>query len=547
MLFEKYYEQIDSCHVNTCPDRAYYVPNSTACDIYMEESDRVTMLSDDNWCFRTYQSPYVVEEFFSQNYKLKNFDIIPVPSCWQTMGYDKNQYGNIEYMIPFNPPYVPDENLCGAYVKYFDMDDKKLSMKNYLNFEGVDSCYYVWINGKFVGFSSVSHSTSEFDVSDFLVKGINKLAVLVLKWCVGTYFEGQDKLRMSGIFRDVYIMSRPENHIRDFYIKTKDNNIQIFTDWNGTSTNTDVKLLDPYGNLIETKTLIEALTFNVKNPILWNAEKPLQYEIQFVNDYECICQKVGIKTFEVKGKVFYVNGANIKLKGVNRHDSDPFTGYSISREQLLTDLCLMKQHNINAIRTSHYPNSPWATRYFSELGFYVINESDIETHGATIYYNDMEDHDNYAPNSPFQQEYNFGILTRDPKFLDIYLDRTKKNVERDKNNACVIMWSLGNEAGYGINLEKSAAWIKSYDKDMLVHYEGSIHQKKGHHNDVSNLDVYSRMYMSVDMTEEVLNQPWLNKPFMQAEFLHAMGNGPGGTEDYFEQIYRNDCYLGGFV
>lgn len=550
MLFEKYYEKTDRLHVNTCPNRSYYVPCSAGCVTqYMEDSDRVTMLSGEDWRFRTYDNPYVVEPFFEDNFYPEDFDIIPVPSCWQMLGYDRHQYTNVNYPFPYDPPYVPDENLSGAYIKYFIMDEDQLSMKNYLNFEGVDSCYYVWVNGKFVGFSQVSHSTSEFDISDYVVEGENKLAVLVLKWCAGSYLEDQDKLRMSGIFRDVYILSRPENHIRDFYVKTdldaeyKNATITIDAQWNGREQDASVTLYDPDDNEVTSAKIVEGkAVMEVKDAVLWNAESPNQYTAVISTDEETIEQKIGIRKFEIKGQLLLVNGVKIKIKGTNRHDSDPYTGYTISREQLLKDLALMKQHNINAIRTSHYPNAPWATQYYSQFGFYCIDESDIESHGSAAIYGGGNEYD-YT--KEFCLDHTFGALAHDPRFAEAILDRVQRNVTRDKNNACVLFWSLGNESGYGPNFEKAAAWIKSFDKDMLVHYESSIYQMEGYHNDVSNIDVFSRMYAPVDAID--IYEKNIQKPFIQCEFVHSMGNGPGDIEDYFEKLYTHDNFAGGFI
>lgn len=550
MLFEKFYENLDTIHVNTCPNRSYYVPCSSGFSTeFMEESDRVTMLSDDNWKFRLYENPYVVEPFFEEDFCPCDFDVIPVPSCWQILGYDRHQYTNVCYPFPYDPPFVPDENLSGAYVKYFDMDENQAAMKNYLNFEGVDSCFYVWVNGSFVGYSQVSHSTSEFDISDFVREGENKLAVLVLKWCSGSYLEDQDKLRMSGIFRDVYIISRPKDHIRDYYVKTvldseyKNARISISAQWHGEEKDAVVTLYDPMENKVaEGKLAGGKVTFEIENALLWNAENPVQYTAIITTADETIEQKIGIRKFEIQGNLFLVNGIKVKLKGTNRHDSDPYTGFTISREQLLTDLALMKQNNINAIRTSHYPNAPWATQYYSEYGFYVIDESDIETHGTVTIYGGGHDF-GYMQETCTDRTY--GSICHDPRFETSMVDRIQRNVMRDKNNACVIFWSMGNESGYGPNMEKAAAWIKSYDKDLLVHYESSIYQMEGYKNDLSNIDVYSRMYAPVEAVDFYMET--LKKPFIQCEFVHAMGNGPGDIEDYFEQIYKYDGFAGGFI
>ncbi len=552
MNFKPYYEQLENIHVNVLPNRSYYVPSSVEypCDI-MEDSENVTMLSDNDWLFKLYENPFVVEKFFDEEFEEgENYDRIPVPSCWQILGYDQHAYQNVRLPYPYDPPYVPNENPSGAYIKYFYMTEEQVAKKNYLNFEGVDSCYYVWVNGEFVGYSQVSHSTSEFDISDFLREGENKLSVLVLKWCSGSYLEDQDKLRMSGIFRDTYIITRSENHIRDFYVKTpltndyKDAKINLCAEWNGTAKQATVTLLDPNEQVMETKELADGkVSFDVPNATLWNAENPQQYTLIIATDDESIVQKVGVRAFEVKGNLFLVNGVKVKFKGVNRHDSDPFTGYVIDRGQLLSDLSIMKQNNVNAIRTSHYPNAPWATQLYSELGFYVINESDIETHGTITIYGGGHV---YSYDSEFKEDKTFGALCHDVRYEESFVDRIRRNVQRDKNNACVVMWSLGNESGYGPNMEKAAAWIKEFDKEMLVHYESSIYQLIGYNNDISNIDVYSRMYAPTEAIEEYMNGG-IDIPFVQCEFVHAMGNGPGDIEDYMEQMYKYDGFCGGFV
>ncbi|MEG1427413.1 MAG: glycoside hydrolase family 2 TIM barrel-domain containing protein, partial [Oscillospiraceae bacterium] len=390
MKLDRYFEDPQTLHIGTMENRSYYVPKAPGCGCsQMEDSSRVTMLSSDEWKFKFFPSPYDVEEnFFAEDFCPQSFDTIPVPSCWQMLGYDHHQYANVQYPFPFDPPYVPSENPAGAYIRYFDLDGHQLGMKNYLNFEGVDSCFYVWVNGKFVGYSQVSHSTSEFDISDFLQEGENKLAVLVLKWCDGSYLEDQDKLRMTGIFRDVYVLSRPVSHVRDFYVKTvldapyKNAEVTVSAQWNGEAIDTDVVLFAPCGKELARKKLVDgSLCFTVEDALLWNAETPYQYTLLIETAEEAIEQKVGIRAFEVKDGIFYVNGVNAKFKGTNRHDSDPFTGYTISREQLLADLALMKQHNINSVRTAHYPNDPRFYELCDIYGLFVMAETDVESHG----------------------------------------------------------------------------------------------------------------------------------------------------------------------
>jgi beta-galactosidase len=402
----------------------------------------------------------------------------------------------------------------------------------------VDSCFYVWVNKKFAGYSQVSHSTSEFDITELMTEGENTIYVLVLKWCDGTYLEDQDKFRMSGIFRDVYILLRPENMIRDFTITTKLNEtydqaeITVDFELHG---NPEIvcTLLDAMGNVLNTSFVNSGkFTCQVENPITWNAESPYQYQMTFASKDEVITQKIGIRQIEVKNGIVYLNNKKIKFKGVNRHDSSPYTGAAISKEHARNDLRLMKEHNVNAIRTSHYPASPWFLEMCDEFGFYVIGESDLETHGCgDLFYREYED--------------GMSLIAKDPRFKDAIVDRIQRNVIRDKNRTSVLIWSLGNESGYGENLVEAGRWIKAYDPTRLLHYESNtINNDKF---DTSMLDVASRMYASTEWAKEYCENPDHKKPFIQCEFCHAMGNGPGDLEDNIKQIYQYDNYCGGFI
>ena len=548
----KYYEDPAVLHVGTEENRAYFIPFGSEADALEGErtlSDRMIQLSGD-WRFRFYESLLDADEFYRPGYDTEGYDLIPVPSCWQILGYDRHQYTNVRYPFPYDPPYVPEENPCGAYLRDFELTNGQCEMRSFLNFEGVDSCFYVWINGQEVGYSQVAHSTSEFEVTKYLRPGRNTIAVLVLKWCDGSYLEDQDKLRMSGIFRDVYLLSRPRAHIRDYTVSTalddqyRDATVTIDFDYNGGDVATACSLIAPDGTILETKDVTGGkVTFAVKDALTWNAETPWLYVALIKCADEVIAQEVGISRIEVKDKTILFNGVKIKLKGVNRHDSDPFTGYTISPEQLCVDLALMKQHNVNAIRTSHYPNAPWATQLYTRLGFYVIDEADIEIHGTVTIYGGGHEYDYF---SDICKDYTYGALCHDPRFEAAIVDRVQRCVVRDKNNAGVLMWSMGNESGYGPNLEKAAAWVKSYDKSRLLHYESSIYQMEGYKNDLSNIDVFSRMYAPTEAVEKYVGG-LIDKPFIQCEFTHAMGNGPGDLEDYFEQIYKYDQFAGGFV
>jgi beta-galactosidase len=538
MQLTKYFEDTKNLHVGTMPNRAYYVP------YYNNENatPRVQLLNG-NWKFKYYPNRFEVEEgFFQPDFDSTGFDSIPVPSCWQNHGYDRHQYTNVNYPFPYDLPYVPEQNNpCGCYVHNFQITTEQLEQRNYLNFEGVDSCYYFWVNGAFVGFSQVSHSTSEFDISKYLKEGSNTLAVLVMKWCTGSYYEDQDKFRMSGIFRDVYLLTRPKEHLRDYFVKTNLTEdcskavISVQVEYLDKLVATEATLFDCSGNPIDTKAINGNIVhFNVENPCLWNAETPYLYNLVLSTKEERINQKVGLRKVEIKDSIILLNNTPIKFKGVNRHDSDPVTGYTISKEQALKDLSLMKQHNVNAIRTSHYPNAPWFTELCDEYGFYVIGEADVETHGATNFYS-----------GSYTETY--CDIAMNPISDDIILDRQQRNVHRDKNRPSILIWSMGNESGWGTSFEIAGRWIKQYDDTRLLHYEGSIHAKEKYKPDLSMLDVYSRMYDSLEGIDQYFNNPDNTKPYVLCEFCHAMGNGPGDLEDYMEKIYSEDRFVGGFV
>ena len=544
MNFELFHENPEVLHVGTCRNRSYYIPYATKEELDSDSSSRVRSLNG-TWDFKFYES--FADSFCSGDdgefyIDEDEMDLIEVPSVWQTSGYDTHQYTNVRYPIPFDPPYVPDDNPCGLYVRSFDMSAEELKYRSFLNFEGVDSCFYLWVNEQFVGYSQVSHSTSEFEITDLLTEGENTLTVLVLKWCDGTYLEDQDKLRMSGIFRDVYILSRPQGHIRDYFVKNTLNDdfshadIRVEIEKNGETAVSGV-LTDADGNIVaEAEEKDGALAFALDNPELWNAEHPYQYQLIIKADDEYIGQKVGLTKIEIKDGVVYFNGVNIKVFGVNRHDSDPVTGYTISREQAMTDLLIMKQHNINGVRTSHYPNAPWFLQLCSEMGFYVIAEADLESHGAATRYGVYDKGEGYYQ----------GVST-DPQFDKAVMDRVQRSVIRDKNNACVLMWSLGNECSWGHSFEEAGRWVKQYDPSKLCHYECCYPEVYKGEMDLSMLDVYSRMYYSTENIVDYFENTDHKKPFVQCEFIHAMGNGPGDIEDYMELIFKYDGFLGGYV
>lgn len=594
MTIPHYYENLHILHENTMPNRNYYIPAEKAYSTPLDardHSDRVQFLNG-TWKFRYYDSIYKLQdEFYSEGYDISGFDDIPVPSVWQMHGYDYHQYTNVRYPFAFDPPYVPKDNPCGAYVTDFIYDQNEDAPLAHLNFEGVDSCFYVWLNGRYVGYSQVSHSTSEFDITEFIRNGSNRLCVLVLKWCDGSYLEDQDKFRMSGIFRDVYILKRSEGAVYDYFIKTSCDDMKDptkaevnidFTAFTGyscgedrfsskpetgvdkdTDSNVDIEVTilnadgsicssgcvkreicaqgDANTNAAEIKTTASSssITLSIDSPVLWNTERPFLYTVIIRCAGEVITDRIGIREITIENKIVYINGMPIKFHGVNRHDSDPVTGFTISREQIIKDMSLMKQHNVNAIRTSHYPNAPYFYELCDEYGFYVIDEADIEAHGPSeLFYSD-NNWDNKAArwNEP---------IADNPEFCESILDRVKRCIIRDKNRPCVVIWSMGNESAYGVTFEKALAWVKSYDKSRLTHYESAQYTDGKRKYDYSNLDLYSRMYPSISEMAEYIDGDG-DKPYVLCEYCHAMGNGPGDLEDYFQFFDSHETTCGGFV
>ena len=555
-MIPHYYEDPHALHVGTMPNRAYYIPASRRSDALVEHretSDRFQLLNG-SWKFRYYASIYDLQDaFYEIGYDASAFDSIPVPSVWQNHGYDHHQYTNIRYPFPADPPYVPKENPCGAYLYDFTYQKDAAAPRAFLNFEGVASCFYVWLNGQFVGYSQVAHSTSEFDVTKFLQNGTNHLAVLVLKWCDGSYMEDQDMFRMNGIFRDVYLLHRPEQCIEDYFITTDIHGstaeVAARLRYYDSAVATRITLYDAAGTIVGSVTPVEApddaefpyhAEITIVDPTLWNAEQPYLYTLVLDTPNEIITDRVGIREVHVANNQIYVNGQSIKFHGVNRHESDPVTGYAVGFEQTKKDLLMIKKHNFNAIRTSHYPDVPYFYQLCDQYGFFVIDEADNESHGASEYY--CEGNESW-PNHV--ENWNKPIADN-PEFTEATVDRTRRCVERDKNRPCVIIWSMGNESAYGCTFEEALAWTKSFDPRRLTHYESAQYRSKNRKYDFSNIDMFSNMYPSLESIQEYLdNEP--DKPYIMCEYSHCMGNGPGDLEDYFQFIQSHDGLVGGFL
>lgn len=547
MIVPRYYEDLEMLHDNAMPTRAYYIPASIRKDDLVENresSDRFQLLNGE-WNFKYYKSIYDVKDaFYLNGYDTSEFDKATVPGVWQMAGYDMHQYTNIRYPFPFDPPYVPQDIPCGAYVHTFTYHREEKATSAFLNFEGVDSCFYVWINGRYVGYSQVSHVTSEFDVTSLLEDGTNTLAVLVLKWCDGSYLEDQDKFRMSGIFRDVYLLKRPQKSIWDYRITTKVEQDKAIVKLNlaySEPIETAIDIEDQSGALVAHGEIEQdgSLEFTVSNPVLWNTESPYLYTVILSTPDEVIVDHIGFRTIEIKDAVLYFNGEKIKFRGVNRHDSDPETGCVIGVEQIKKDLTLMKQHNFNAIRSSHYPNAPYFYQMCDKYGFMVIDEADIEAHGPFMLYR-KEDTDRNRFHRWNEK------IADNPEWEYAIVDRVQRMVQRDKNRTCIVMWSMGNESAYGCNFEKALEWSKSFDPDRITQYESARYRNYDKTYDYKYLDLYSRMYPALTEIDEYLEKDG-SKPFLLVEYCHSMGNGPGDFEDYFQAIQKDDRMCGGFV
>ena len=539
MMKKQYFHQdAHKLHVNTMPPRAYYIPYSSRRDAMEEDrarSDRFLSLNG-TWSFAWFESFTELPEEFSADVAI---DTIRVPSAWQTEGWDRHQYTNVRYPFPYDPPYVPVKNPCGLYVRRFDCDPRPGGRRT-LCFEGVDSCFYLWINDSFVGYSQVSHSMSEFDVTDFVVPGENTIAVLVLKWCDGSYFEDQDKFRMSGIFRDVYLLERSAHGIRDYTVRTRlsddlsDATVEVDLEMRG-NPEVEYRLYDVIGDrVLAGRTAERRISFAVHDVSLWSAEDPALYTLVLYCEGEVIAERIGFREIRIENGVVKLNGQSIKFHGVNRHDSDPVKGCAVGTEEMLRDLTLMKLHNINAIRTSHYPNAPEFLRMCDRYGFYVIDEADVECHGVVI-----------RGHSYRQADYD--RLAMDPDYEEAILDRVRRCVMRDRNRPCVLIWSMGNESGHGVNFDRALAWTKKYDPSRLTHYERASFPPEGQTINRTDLDLYSRMYPSIAEIDEYFEKNEIGKPYILCEYAHAMGNGPGDLEDYFKCFDRHEGHCGGFV
>ena len=523
----KEFERFD--RIGTEPHRSYYIPFSendktgTVHGIQDRKKSSRFMPLDGVWHIKQHSH---VEDFCIDD-KLE--ETIPVPACVQMHGYDHIQYLNSRFPFPVMLPHIPYENPCWHYRRSFDLE-KKAGERYYLNFEGVDSAFYLYVNGKLKGYSQISHATSEFDITELVKNGENTLDVLVLKWCISTYLECQDKFRFSGIFRSVYILKRPENHITDYKIETKlYENSGVLTFINESPINVRCVFEDKEFT-VKAKESAELTVTDIRP---WTADDPALYTLRIFGGGEMIEERIGFREVSIDGKVFKVNGDAVKLKGVNRHDFNCEKGATVNLDDMALDIRLMKELNVNAVRTSHYPNSPEFYLLCDAFGIYVMDEADVETHGAGKR-KGGSDEDlwlEYAENEIFTP----GIT-----------DRHAALVERDKNRTSVIIWSLGNESSFGKSFFDGAKYIRNRDKTRPVHYEGIQHASEYYYTEL--VDMVSMMYPSFEtIREKVLENPEETRPFVMCEYTHAMGNSCGDIAEYWDMIYENEQMMGAFV
>lgn len=535
--------QIDG--INRMPARAHFLTFQSKEKALLNNNRYTHAFKNLNgvWKFMFLDAPeYSPEGFFNSDFDVTKMDDITVPGNWQLQGYGKMHYSDLWYNFPINPPYVPTENPTGIYKRTFFVEESYRDKKIIIRFCGVDSAYHLWINGKEVGYSKVARNESEFDITDIIRVGEeNDVTVRVYQWSDGTYLEDQDMWWESGIFRDVELIGVPKDGINDYKViadlddEYKNGIFKVEAFLRTTKeVNVTFELVDAGENTVFTKTVvakegkacIDEVIADVNH---WTAETPYLYKLfMTVEDdgqiVEVIPQNVGFRNIRLNGETFLVNGVAIKFKGVNRHDYSPQNGRVVSREEIEKDIILMKQFNINAIRTSHYPNSYYLYDLCDEYGMYLIAETDLECHG-------------------FELTGDYKWITDDSSWELAYVSRMTRMIERDKNHPAIIFWSLGNESAFGCNFRKMTDVAHEMDPTRLVHYEGDF--------DVESADVYSTMYTWIEnpkkpyLMKDIIEKS--KKPHVHCEYCHAMGNGPGNLKDYQDLVYAHDKLQGGFV
>lgn len=546
-----YWENPKLLHNNRLDARSYFVPyqdEDSALTFERGNSNRFKLLNG-VWKFCYLPMPSMVpQDFWHNDHDDSGWDSLTVPSNWQMEGYGYPHYTNVIYPFPVDPPKVATENPTGLFRRTFTLPDDWEDSNLFLRFEGVDNVFSVWVNGIEIGMSKGSRLPAEFDITKASVKGINTIAVKVLQWSDSSYIEDQDMWWLSGIFRDVYIIARPQTYIQDFFVKglldaaLEDGNLDVSLKIANVSGGLilETKLFDLEGNIVisASDTLLSEqvkINLDVSKPEKWSAETPYLYRLLLSlkdihgNYIEAVSCKTGFRKIEVKDGLLYFNGVAIKFKGVNRHEHHPDLGRVIPMYIMLKDILLMKQHNINAVRTSHYPDDPRFYDLCDEYGIYVIDEADLECHGFAV----IDD---------------WSRLSNSREWKDAYVDRMVRMVHRDKNHPSIVMWSLGNESGYGENHKEMAKAAREIDNTRLIHYEGEtrlIFMEPGKEPEIS--DVFSTMYTDVPTMIDLGKDKRLSKPHILCEYAHAMGNGPGNLKEYWDAFYDSDRLQGGFV
>ena len=547
-LNKENYRRFDVLEAGKRPARAYFIPYRDRAALCREtclteryHSDMVRVLSGE-WDFKYYDKTALVPKDFDTD--RVQFDRVQVPSTWQRTGYREPVYLNSRYEFHLMPPELPEEMAVGVYRTTFSVED--LSKTYILSFLGVAPCLDVYLNGQTVGYTECAHNTAEFDLNPYVREGENELLCVVHRWCTGTYLECQDMFRETGIFRDVLLYELDETFLNDFEVRTKaaadgKYDLRVSAEIAGAAAGCtlEAELLDGDEALAkEEKPVFPKMQFDFAALCVqaWSAELPKTYTLLLTlkKDGQTLCvvrSKTGFKTVAIDGDVFKFNGVHIKFKGVNHHDSNPVTGYVMTAADIEKDLRLMKQYNVNAIRTSHYPPDPMLLSLADEMGFYVVDEADIETHGT----GSVGPHKLYKPN----------LISHDPAWEPRYLDRVQRMYLRDRNHPCVTMWSLGNESGGYANQDACYRYLKEVCPEIPVHYEGVIRTKR------KGYDVISEMYTDIAHVEKtrdgVRGGEYNGKPFFLCEYAHAMGVGPGSLEDYWQTFYSSDKLMGGCI
>ncbi|RFU29341.1 hypothetical protein B7463_g7015, partial [Scytalidium lignicola] len=546
-------------HKNALPPRSSFFVYSNEKDALSRDVAKSNTLSlSGTWKFNLAKSPFEAPARFQEKeHDISKWADVKVPGLWQLQGYGKGPwYTNVNYPFSVDPPNVPfDENETGSYFRTFIVPKGFKNHQLRLRFEGVDSSFHVWVNGEEVGYSQGSRNPSEFDITNLVnFERENTIAVQVYQWCDGSYIEDQDQWWFNGIFRDVNLLAFPKIHIKDYHIQTLlDDNYEdaVLSVGVDLSAPTIVKLtlLDAQHKIVATSTSpangnISRCEMKIANPHKWTAETPYLYNLAISIDGSSVAQRVGFRKTEIKDGLFLVNGKRIVFHGVNRHEHHPLHGRAVPFEFLKRDLLLMKTHNINAIRTCHQPSDPRLYDLADELGLWIIDEADLECHGFAPIDEESLDAKHKSLSDGEKQIIVYGTASRwttdNPDWKNAYVDRARQLVSRDKNHPCVIMWSLGNEAFYGRNIESMYDWIKAYDPTRSIHYEGDW--------DAKTVDVYSRMYPSVDfIIDFATKEKTWDKPLILCEFMHAMGNGPGAIKSYIDAFYKYPRLQGGFA